>query len=319
MSMERIPVLCIGAIGQSGSTLLARMLGQVPGLVAVGETGRVWDKGLVEDMACGCGEPFRACPFWTAVGEEAFGGWDRVDTAEATRLRDGLTLRGRAPHALALPLILRPSLSRRYGADLRRYQALMGRLYVGIHRASGGRVIVDSMKQPAHVYMVSRMPEVDLRVVHLVRDSRGVAYSKTKWVHRQGARSDEFRVRRPPPKSGEKWIWMNLSFDALAGLGVPTSRLRYEELVRSPKGALLRVLSELGIERRVDDLGFIGEGWVELPTDHLAAGSRMRLEAGRLPLREDDAWRHRLSPTHRRVVTALTWPLLVRYGYRGSP
>jgi hypothetical protein len=314
----RVPVLCIGAIGQSGSTLLSRMLGQVPGFIAVGETGRIWDKGLVENMECGCGEPFLSCPFWTTVGQEAFGGWDQVDAARATRLRDGLTLRGRAPHPFALPLVVWPRLSSSFGRNLVRYEALMQRLYLGIHRASGGKTIVDSMKQPAHVYMLSRMPSIDLRVVHLVRDPRGVAYSKTKWVHRQGARADEFRVRRPPAKATEKWIWMNLAFEALPRLHVPTARVRYESAVVDPTQTLVRAFRALGIETSAGDLAFIHDDGVDLPVDHFSAGSRMRMQAGRVPLVLDEAWRTELPERQRKVVTAMSWPLLRRYGYAGG-
>jgi hypothetical protein len=314
----RVSVVCIGAVGQSGSTLLARMLGQVPDHVAVGETGRVWDKGLIEDMECGCGVPFRSCPFWARVGHEAFGGWQHVDAREATRLRDQLTLTGRAPHPFALPLILRPSLSRSFSRDLVRYQELMQRLYEGIYRASEGRTIVDSMKQPAHVYMVSRMPAIDLAVVHLVRDSRGVAYSKTKYVHRQGARKDEYRVRRNPPKASEKWMWINAAFDVLPRLGVTMSRVRYEDVVRDPKPTLERVLRQTGKPAAADDLSFVDESRVKLGGDHFAAGSRMRMDAGVIALRLDEEWREKLPPKNRRVVTAISWPLLRRYGYEGG-
>ncbi len=315
---QRVPVVCIGAIGQSGSTLLSRMLGQVPGYIAVGETGWIWDKGLLEDMECGCGAPFRSCAFWTEVGRVAFGGWDAVDAPEAARLRDHLTLRGRAPHPFALPLVVMPSLSRNFGRDLVRYEALLRRLYAGIHEASGGRTIVDSMKQPAHVYLVSRMRGVDARVVHLVRDARGVAYSKTKFIHRQGARADEFRVRRKPAKATEKWIWMNLAFEALPLLGVTTARVRYESLVSSPGLTLERAFRDLGAPVSPTDLGFIHEDGVDLSTDHFAAGSRMRMDSGRIPLVTDDAWRRALPRDQQRLVTALSWPLLRRYGYSST-
>lgn len=310
-----ISVLCIGAIGQSGSTLLSRMLGQVPGFVAVGETGRVWDKGLIENMECGCGEPFRACPFWTRVGEEAFGGWDAVDARDATRLRDHLTLRGRAPHPFALPLVLWPRLSTSFRGDMIRYEELMRRLYAGISVASGGSTIVDSMKQPAHVYMLSRMSGVDLSVVHLVRDPRGVAYSKTKWIHRQGARSTEYRVRRKPPKTAEKWTWMNLAFDALPWTGEEVTRVRYESLVSSPQRTLSKILDDIGRPASEGDLGFVHGNEVDLSVDHFAAGSRMRLQAGSIPLVLDEVWRRELPTTQRRLVTAVSLPLLRRYGY----
>lgn len=310
-----VSVVCIGAIGQSGSTLLTRMLGQVPGFVAVGETGRIWDKGLGENMECGCGEPFRSCAFWTRVGEAAFGGWDGVDAREATRLRDHLTLKGRAPHPFALPLVLWPRLSKGFTADVERYASLMRRLYAGIAEASGGATIVDSMKQPAHVYMMSRLQGLDVHVVHLVRDPRGVAYSKTKWIHRQGARADEFRVRRTPPKTAEKWTWMNLSFDALPWTGEPVTRVTYESLVGSPERTVATVLRGIGRPPGDGDLGFIQGNQVDLAVDHFAAGSRMRLQAGPVPLVLDEVWRRELSTSHRRLVTAMSLPLLRRYGY----
>ncbi len=79
-----IRVLCVAATGQSGSTLLARMLGEVPGYRAVGEVGRIWDEGVEENMACSCGKAFRSCGFWGEVGERAFGGWQTIDGAGTT-------------------------------------------------------------------------------------------------------------------------------------------------------------------------------------------------------------------------------------------
>ncbi|MGH2812195.1 MAG: hypothetical protein ACRDI1_05730, partial [Actinomycetota bacterium] len=81
-----VRVLYIGGAGRSGSTLLDLMLGQLPGFFAAGELKYVWDRGLLRNELCGCGSSFRECPFWTAVGTEAFGGWDALDAAEVSRL-----------------------------------------------------------------------------------------------------------------------------------------------------------------------------------------------------------------------------------------
>jgi len=66
-----VRVLYIGGLGRSGSTLIERLLGQVPGVCAVGELVHLWDRGITEDERCGCGEPFRQCPFWSQVGKTA--------------------------------------------------------------------------------------------------------------------------------------------------------------------------------------------------------------------------------------------------------
>jgi hypothetical protein len=316
-----ISVLCVAATGQSGSTILTRMLGEVPGFVAAGEVGRVWDKGLVEDITCSCGQPFSACEFWTKVGEHAFGGWDRVDGAALGRLRDSLSLRHLPlQHPFALPLLQWPSLSSAYRNRLERYMDHMQPVYEAIHDLSGGRVIVDSMKIPAHVYMMAlQMRGLDVRVGHHVRDSRGYAYSQLKFVERQGDPTrGAYRVRRPAWKSALKWTWVNRAFDHLAARGVRSVRVRYEDLVHDPIPQLRRVAAAFDRELTDDDVAFVRGGEVDLASGHIASGSRGRLRSGAISLREDLEWVDGLDPRDRRIVTTITRPTLHRYGYRAD-
>jgi hypothetical protein len=257
---DTVRVLCIGATGQSGSTLLSRLLGALPGFEAVGEVGRIWDKGLIENVTCGCGRPFRDCSFWSRVGDRAFGGWDAVDAAEAARLREALTLKERRlQHPFALPFILHPGAWPSFRADLRRYSELISPVYRPLDEVTGGKIIVDSMKIPAHVYMMSRLPGVRARVAHLVRDPRGYAYSNTRWIERQGAADGEHRAQRSPKASGRKWTWVNLAFGFLASSSTPTASLRYERLVRSPEEELRKVASLMDVALADEAFDFIHE------------------------------------------------------------
>jgi hypothetical protein len=317
-SAAPIEVVAIAGTGQNGATLASRLMGELPGWVAVGEIARVWDKGLAENVGCSCGESFGSCPFWIEVGESAFGGWDEVDANEARRLVDALMLRRRrVPHACSLLMIVYPRLSRRHSRDVRDYLALTRRLFAGVLAVSGAEVIVDSSKWPAHVYALSRSTAFETRVVHLVRDARGVAYSNTKQVVRQGSRGDRpFRIKQRPWKLSVRWTWINLSSHALRRLGVAVLSLRYESLVADPRAELTRVARFAGAPD--PDLAFIGDGEVDLPAGHLVAGNRMRLARGRVPIRLDDEWRSRFPASQRRLVTMLTWPLLRAYGYVGT-
>jgi len=316
-SRPQIDVVAIAGTGQNGATLFCRMLGELPGCVAVGEVGRLWDKGLVENVACACGRPFRDCPFWVEVGQRAFGGWDALDLNRTLRLYDRLTLkRSRLQHPFALPFILFPKLWPSYGRDLRAYQDLMASLYGSVLDVSGARIIVDSMKIPAHVYMVSRAPAFRTKVVHLVRDSRGVAYSNGKTVERQGSRPDQkYRAQRSPTKSSVKWTWFNLSYPVLRWFGTPIIRVRYEDLVRHPRTTMESTAASLGIDLGPHDLGFLHDRSVDLLSGHIPAGNRMRLVSGTVALRVDDTWRRELGPRSRKRVTRITWPLLKHYGY----
>jgi hypothetical protein len=64
-------------------------------------------------------------------------------------------------------------------------------------------------------------------------------------------------------------------------------------------------------------LDHVGEHSVDLTSSHGVAGSRTRFTDGRIALELDDAWRSTLPVGARRVVTAMTLPLLVGYGYVG--
>jgi hypothetical protein len=313
MSGDEVHVLLVAGTGQNGATLLSRVLGGVPGFCAIGEIGHLWDKALIDGRECGCGKSVRGCPFWSAVGKEAFGAWDNVDARHATELRGSLLFRKLpVPHPFALPFILHPGLSSSYRTHLQEYGDLMERLYRAIASVSSSQVIVDSMKVPAHVYAMSLRAGIDARVLHLVRDPRGVAYSNQKLVKRQG---DDDRVRRRPAKAGVRWTWINESFSVLARHGVPTEVVRYESFVRNPHEEVRRIAAFAGVKMDAAIPDTRGGNRVQMPEDHLVAGNRMRFVQGEIELRVDDEWKTELSAGQRRTVEGVTWPLLRRYGY----
>jgi hypothetical protein len=181
-------------------------------------------------------------------------------------------------------------------------------------------VIVDASKHVSHAFLLRRVPGLDLRVVHLVRDSRGVALSWTRLRRPEVVDGQAMMATRPPVLLSVRWLTRNALFHLLRRLGVPTLLLRYESLVRCPAAELTHVLAHASQPAAAGELGFIGDGWVRLGTSHALAGNPMRFQQGRLPLRLDEEWRHQLSRGQRLVIVGSTWPLLRRYGYlRRSP
>ena len=51
-----VPVLFLGGLGRSGTTLLERLLGQLSGVSPLGEVVHLWQRDLVDDERCGCGD-----------------------------------------------------------------------------------------------------------------------------------------------------------------------------------------------------------------------------------------------------------------------
>jgi hypothetical protein len=305
-----VRVLFIGGLGRSGSTLLDRMLGQLDGVWSVGELVHIWQRGLQENNLCSCGRRFRDCHFWHRVGEEAFGGWEAVDVDEVLALKQAVD-RNRCVPLMCLPALWLP-----YRAKLRRYLDLLDRLYRAVRQVAGAPLLVDASKHASHAFLLRGMPGLDLRLVHLVRDSRGVAFSWGKLMRRLEVVDAEVLMATDTPlRMSARYLAYNSLFHLLRQLGVPTLLLQYESLVHRPAAELHRVLGHAGRPAADGELGFVGDGWVELGTSHALAGNPMRFDRGRVPLRLDEEWRGKMRWRHRLLTAVSTWPLLLRYGY----
>jgi hypothetical protein len=305
-------VIFLAGLGRSGTTLLERALGELPGVEALGEVNHLWQRSLMDDELCGCGEPFSRCSYWQAVGDKAFGGWSNVDVeavdqaqSRAMRLRQIVGLaRGQVALAPAAALI----------ADHHR------RVYDAASAVAGASVVVDSSKHPALAYVLRREPAVDLRVVHVVRDSRGVAYSWTKEIERPESRSNEserWMTRYSPAASALLWLAHNSSTAMLRRLGTRVMLVRYESFVQEPRRTLAAVAQFAGLELDGVALDFIEGDAIWLRCAHTASGNPLRFASGRLEIRSDEAWRSQLPFSDRLLVSALTYPQLAHYGFAG--
>jgi hypothetical protein len=308
MQNERIKVLYIGGWGRSGTTLLDNILGQINAFTSVGELRFIWERGLIENVLCGCGQPFRDCPHWQPIMARAFGDLDQVDAARMARLCASETRTLRMPGLF----LSRGGLGSPVGSN--QYLDALARLYSAIRDVTCSRVIVDSSKYPLYASAVGQIPLVDLYIVHLVRDPRAVAYS---WlmpkIHTD--RSHRLYMEKVNPiKSSMLWDSWNLAFEHLGSLAPDRYRLiRYEDFVAHPKQSVLEILALL--DENAQDLPFLSDSSVQLQTSHTVAGNPIRLTTGRIDIKLDTRWQTDLRPGVNALVGVMTLPLLKRYGY----
>jgi hypothetical protein len=93
-------------------------------------------------------------------------------------------------------------------------------------------------------------------------------------------------------------------------------KLCYEDFVAQPREAVKRIL-DLAQAGAVD-LPFLTEYEIRLGANHTVYGNPNRFETGILRLRPDEEWKRMKKPL-KILVNVLTWPLLIRYGYRVVP
>jgi hypothetical protein len=288
-------VVYLGGLGRSGTTLLERLLGELPGVVALGEVVHLWERGVLGEELCGCGAAFPACAFWRQVGERAFGGWTR---ALAERV---LGLRRRVDRTRRIPRIAHP--------DLAEY----AQAYRLVYEAVDAQVVIDSSKH-ASLACCLLAGGVDVRIAHVVRDPRAVAHSWGRTVPRP--EDGRPMTRWGPARTAIHWTAQNAAMELLPGRGARVTRVRYEDLLAAPEATLVDLARRLDLE--VPELPFIEGATAWLGPSHTVSGNPMRFHVGRVELRRDDSWVSRLPERDRRVVNALTWPLRARYGYWGA-
>jgi hypothetical protein len=72
------------------------------------------------------------------------------------------------------------------------------------------------------------------------------------------------------------------------------------------------------VQEKTLKLSHVTEHSIELKTNHTLSGNPTRCKVGTIELRLDEEWKVNMKRLDRNVVTALTLPLLYRYGYIGK-
>ena len=271
-------ILYVASVPHSGSTILANALGELDGFFSAGEL-MFLPHVVRAGRMCGCGLAFDRCPVWSQV----------LDAPPP--LPDDRWLLARN-----LPFIVlgHPPGG---GEAHERYRRALRDLYARIAEATGCRVLVDSSKAPSYAHALASIDEVDLYVIHVVRDPRATAFS---W-RRFGKRLDT-----SPFYFGLVWSYWNATIPLVARRPGRYRLVRYEEFVARPEETLRSLAAFVG--EPVDALPFTEDGRLRLGVNHTAAGNNNRFRIGEVELRLDDA--SASVPARTRLATTLaTWPL----------
>ena len=304
-----VDIVFVGGWGRSGSTLLTRMLAELPGFVAAGEVRDVFLRGIIENRVCGCGERFSDCDFWQAVGDDAFGGWNQLSVDRLKRLR---VLTDKPWH---VPALMRPGLRAKTDDAIEEYGEILRPLYRSIRTISGAKYIVDASKIASFAAILQRVDGLSPRFIHLVRDPRGTLNS---WMKQVRMTDDLDRTRYMPRyntiSGAARYLGYNAEMHAVANRS-PNLLMKYEDLVRNPESEMRKALSLIGIAEDTDLSHFLGPEGVKLGMNHTIAGNPMRHQAGWIPLNPDESWRRKMSKGKQFAIAALTLPLINKYGY----
>lgn len=300
---ERLQVVLIVGSSYSGSTLLGLLIGSGPGTVYMGELNqirRLWNppEGLEPAYRlCTCGVEYGDCPFWRGVLAR-YGSRTDLNPAPGFSLRN---LR------LLIRILLRRPPRREDDLRLLRGHRAVIEAIAGTIREEGWLLeasrVVDSSKSLQSLEALATARELDLRVVHLLREARGIMASA-----RGRGRSVWGALAGWGVVHGALHFYLNRQ------AAVPVLRVDYRRLCEDPRGELRRVGRFLDLDLDPDRAAASIRG----ARHHILGGSKsVRPTLARF---EGVEWRDgssRLRPLERSAADVCT--RLVRRLCRFSP
>ncbi len=320
-------VYILGA-SHSGSTLLSLLLNAHPDVVTIGETapGKM---GNVDTYLCSCGEPIKDCSFWTSIVRRmqqrhpdfSLGDFGTTFELPSSRLVNRIL---RCEHRGVVLECLRDAVLGSSGRWRQSRGTIMARCYdlaAAVLAESGRRVFVDSSKLAHRLKFLLRIPRLNVKVIHLVRDGRAVALTYM--------RQDEFADSREPSlrrggrgmaaeptaaslsmtRAANEWLCALRSAEHLLAR-LDKSRwiqVRYEELCRDPEGTLQGIHRFLGTDPRHALSDF-------RCANHHVIGNGMRLDTTS-EIILDERWREELRDEDLRAFDEVAGEAIARYGY----
>ncbi len=274
---KKIPVIILAGEGHSGSTLLDLVMDSHSQVVGVGELSHYGDH-LNSGELCSCGNEIKDCEFWQKV-------FEGVDVSKLPP-----THRRKPDFLLNSDNFLYYAGGSEKKLDAREYARAAERVYKNIARFSGKKVVFDSSKDYDRAEAIIKFSEdLDITLLHLVRDGRGVAYSNIKL----GRRGFAFMKR---------WAMTNIKIELVKkrNKNIPNIFILYEDFVKDPKNILKFILGRVGLPFEPEMLRFKNNV-------HYQPGGNfnLRIKAKSDEIKLDEKWKREMSAKDKIVFNVL--------------
>ena len=316
------------AASHSGSTLLGMLLSSHPQIATVGEIKlSASAKGEIDCYRCTCGEFIRKCRFWTKVKEGMAARGHEFDIADAgtdyravdsryARWLLGPLHRGMLLESLRdVALTISPTWRKQLLEIHRRNAALVST----VCEITKTRVVVDSSKIALRLKYLLRNPGLDVKVIRLIRNGRGVALTYMDPARFADAADPALRgggtgglrekERLSMVQAAHQWRRCNDEAEYILRRMDKSQwvQARYEDLCKDTANTLVRLFEFLGLDpsKRARDFRMV---------EHHVVGNGMRLDTTS-EIRLDERWRQELGEHDLTIFDNVAGQMNRQYGY----
>ncbi len=272
LPIMRADMLNVGYITSSsfsGSTLVSFLLNMHPKISTVGEMDG-WNYGEDEVFLCSCGKTLDTCPMFQHIASSFKKNhlkFDCKDFGTKYSLSNNESLNRYLTQDCKLNSSLVEKLRDRvissippYGNKLKAID-LANKVFMESSLQYGNSdIFVDACKDPYRIRLLSRIKEIDLKIIYLVRDFRGVVFSNIK------------NKKRPVAIAMRLWLREQTVINRIISEFPFVMMVKYEDICRDPTSKLKELHSFLRVE------AYHNEGSFRSVENHII-GNSMRLSS----------------------------------------
>ncbi|CAM2868831.1 sulfotransferase domain-containing protein [Moritella viscosa] len=307
MQNKKQQLIYLAAASHSGTTMTAMLLGAHPDLCSVGELKAV-HLGDKESYLCSCKKLVAECNFWQGVSENMANRGQEFCVSDAgTDIRTGAT-----PYMLRLlkPLVRSPVmelirdclllLSPTWRKQLPKLQQRNADYICAVAEQARAHTVIDSSKIGIRLKYLLKNKELDLKVIWVVRDGRGVSLAYKDPSKYADAKDPQFRgggsgktqeSRRGVDVGAHEWVRCNQETQAVLATMDKRKwiKVHYEDICNNTEETLDKLFEFIGVDSKNKRLDF-------KTVDHHVVGNGMRLDESE-EIKLDDRWKEELSDT----------------------
>jgi hypothetical protein len=276
--------------GRSGTTILATVLGGVKEITTLGEMHQFLDH-LLNKNPCSCGEQLNDCHFWSPIVANLQKKYTKEDLIKI----NNHNIKVENHNHIIKSLI----------SSDKKYVTFQQELIALIKEQKPSEYYLDSAKYISRALQLSKIKGLNVKIVYLVRDVRGVINSFGKKVQTTKSPLSTIVYYSVINFFGQ-WVYWILGKKKVL-------KLRYEDFVETPRNTLNQIQNFAACDmfEAINKL----ESNEPFNMPHIIGGNRMT-EKSSVKLKSDLQWKKNISRPKQMAYYFLTLPFMLLNKYK---
>ena len=299
--MNKIKVIYITGWWRSGATILSRSLGTSKETVFAGELKDYWRIRFMKHDKCSCGERFPTCSFWQEVSNAHIKAFPSINFEE---LKNKFREIEKWSNFLKLRKLINNNKRNYLKPILDKYVAHNEKLYEIISEITGGKIIIDSSRNPGRLLALLSSKKIEMYTIDIIRDPRASLNSLIQ--------KDIRNVHENRQNTFKNMI--NWDIKNLLGLNImrkldanESTYISYKNFTRNPGQVLEKLKNKLNLTLDYEKTN--GKFSINLEAGHIFSGNRSRFNTGKITIKEDTNWEQQLSWYYKILISMGALPL----------